>query len=221
MQHIDSNIAEERIQPLTHDIGSRKKTVHRCDFDEDEVYFEDMMYFVVKGLKFKYVHRIFTDLKKSDAINKDASDTTGKMKGAYGANQYSASADISLYEHIVETAKSVFSLKGYPPSQLKDGALLALLHDMGKLTDYLRKSPRSFVVSGNHEEDSSKYASLVMTDFEDQGLLEVFQDCLEEKNPKRRKFGSASCGILKKVDFANRKETEAAIFEKEVERNDS
>jgi len=219
-QHIDSNISEERRVPeiqgeeVCQDWGM-------CEFEEDEVYFQDMMFFVTKGLKFKYVYRIFSDLKKANAVSMPATDTEGKMRGAYGTNQYSASSNISLYEHIVETSKSVFSLKGYPTSQLKDGALLALLHDMGKLTDYLRKSSRSFVVSGDHDEDSSKYASLVMTDLADRRLLEIFQDCLEKKNPKERQFNSASCAILKLVDFASRRDTEASVFKKEVEGNDS
>ena len=220
-QHIDSNISEERMQPESQDeetLGNWEK----CDFDEEEVYFQDMMFFVVKGLKFKYVYRIFKDLKLSGAISLPATDTEGKMKGAYGKNQYSASGEISLYEHIVETSKSVFLVKGgYTPSQLKDAALLTLLHDMGKLTDYLRKSSRSFVVSGNHDEDSSMYAALVMTDLADLGLLEIFQDCLVQKNPERRKFSSESCDIFKKVDYESRIETGKSVFKKEVNSYDS
>jgi hypothetical protein len=134
------------------------------------------------------------------------------MSHAYGNNQYTVSGNMSLYEHIVSSGKSVFELNGYSESQLIDAALLVLLHDMGKLTDYLRKSSDAFEVSGKHEYDSSIYAALVMTDTEDANTLAIYRDCLENKDPEKRKFQSYQAKILQKIDFENRRLQELESF---------
>ena len=222
MQFIDSNIADERNIPKEEDVGTHENW-GEVAFRPGSFFFNDMMFFVRKGVKFKYVHRIFIDLKKAGATELPATDTEGKMKGAYGANQYSASASISLYDHIVNTAKAVYELKGeYSRSQQNNAALLVLFHDMGKISKYLRENNKAMAVSSDHDKDSAKYAALVMTDEGDAELLELFEDCLKNKSLENRKYGKTSpCQMLQAVDYADRVKTENKVFEAGVNRNDS
>jgi len=210
-QFIESNIAQHRIRKLP-TMDEKPKVIFHCEFNEDEIFYKDLTFFWKKGLKAKYLYRIFNDLKKSNSVELPATDTQNKMPSSFGRNQYTVSGKISLYDHIVSASKSVFDLKGYKESQLRDAALLVLLHDMGKLKDYLKKSSDEFGVSKDHEYDSSIYAALVISDAEDANTLAIYRDCLENKNPKNRKFQSYHAKILKEIDFDNRRKLELELF---------
>lgn len=216
-QFVEKEILERRQRAIKSTIPSVNMTrdFGKIPFVKDEVFFEDLMFFAVKGIKMKYLIQIFTDLKYSGAIDQPAvSDKTIKAGKEYGENQYSLAAQVKLYEHVVTCAKEVYGLQGYTDSQKNDGALLVLMHDMGKVSNYLRK--QGYHVSGTHSEVSGEYVKQIITDEEDRVLKEMcfeylakpvsLRDYSEDMNYPGR--------ICTAVDVANRNATAEALIRK-------
>jgi hypothetical protein len=219
-QFVEKEILEKRQRAVRSAIPSVNMTrdYGQIPFSRDEVFFEDLMYFAVKGIKMKYLIQIFTDLKYSNSISQPAiSDKTIKAGKEYGTNQYSLAAQVRLYDHVISCAKEVYGLRGYTDSQKNDGALLVLMHDMGKVSNYLRQ--QGYHVSGTHSEISGEYAKQIVSDEEDKVLKEMCFEYLAKPVALRNYSEDMNYPgrICTAVDVANRNRTAEAIIRKRRE----
>jgi hypothetical protein len=176
-------------------------------FSKDEVYFKDLMFFAVKGIKLHYLKDIFVVLKEGGSLEESSVCFGNKVVAGeqVGRNDYDIAGEKKLYPHIIDAAKRVYSLKGYTDKQLNDGALLVLFHDIGKMSKYLC-GELGIPFQSSHEELGAVYAEQVMTEQEDAELLETFVDYLTESKKNRKFQQNISGKICTLVDIKDRKE---------------
>lgn len=159
----EKHIQEAIDRQISHVVVDTVKTyedIYECNQKTGDIYFEDLKFFLRKGLKFHYLNRIFTDLKKVDAIHLPAMRTDDN-----------SSFNISLYEHIIKSAKSVFDTKVYANYHSCTLALLLLIRETCS-------SQKILEIHGISIEDQDVYASYVITKHQDDDLLTAFRQYL-------------------------------------------
>ena len=206
MQHIDRSVHAARL-PNQENRREGMKVIGKLDFSqegEDGIFLKDLLFFAHKGLKVKYLKMIFEDLRDGKA--RHIPSVRGLSVSSFAnPNEYDAAARISLYDHIVSAAKAVYTLEGnFTDAERNEAALLVLMHDFGKMYEYLASSRRSIVVDPSHEITSAHYCRAIMTDHADRFVLEVFEDILKNKERFRKYKNSPTARILKAVDFHDR-----------------
>lgn len=151
---------DRQVSHLVLDTVKSYEEIYEYDQKTGDIYFDDLKFFLRKGLRFHYLNRIFTDLKKVDAIHLPAT-----------SENDDSHVNISLYAHTIKSAKSIFNIKEYSNSQRCNLALLLLIRGTCSCQKILE-------IHGISIEDHDMYASYVITAHKDDDLLTAFRQYL-------------------------------------------